>query len=134
MVEVYRTNSGVMGFWMMFHKKICLIAFSFLPYYSELALGNAIVYSIVAHVNGFRLVFFDGAVGDSSCGGVVRWKGGSVLGMSHFVEGNLKRAGFLGMMKGLPVPLRQLRRVLLSSHNNKREQDYCRVLNGRGLD
>jgi hypothetical protein len=62
-------------------------------------LGNAIPYPIVVHVNGFGEALFDGAVGDSSCSGVVSSKNDGNLGMANFGEGNLMRAGFLGIME-----------------------------------
>jgi hypothetical protein len=55
----------------MFYEIICYIAFSFLPYHSELAFRNTLAYSKVPHIYGFGSALFDNAVGDSGCGGVV---------------------------------------------------------------
>jgi hypothetical protein len=44
-------------------------------------------------------LLFDGAVEDAGCSGVVRGERGGVLGMAHFGESDLERAGFLGVMK-----------------------------------
>jgi hypothetical protein len=62
-------------------------------------LGNAIAEPIIAHINSFEAALLDGAVGNAGCSGVVCGERGGRLGMAHFGESNLERAGFLGIVK-----------------------------------
>jgi hypothetical protein len=84
---------------MMFCEIIRQVAFSVLPYHSELSLENAILHPIESHVNALGATMLDSAVGDASSRRIVLCDGSSTLGMAHFCEGGSKRTGFLGVVK-----------------------------------
>lgn len=90
-----------MGRWMMFGEVVGTVVFTGSPMYVELALAQAVLEPVVAHVDGFGSLHAHGSMKDAMGGGIVgfEWCAARWLWVTHFLEGSANGNRFLGVEK-----------------------------------
>ena len=61
----------VVHFWKIFDEVVHSIVICFTPVDAEVALAEAVTYSVEAHIDGFGAAFLDSVIGNACCGIVV---------------------------------------------------------------
>ena len=98
-MQVFGAHATMVSWSVMLAQVVSLVGGARAPVDTELALLDAVLEPVEAHVNGFRTALFDCAVHDALSAFVVGLDGSGRLGVAKFNEGLADWAACLGIVE-----------------------------------